>query len=202
MKRTDFYIEYYNRTNRAFSDKIAWGKEEHEEAWQKGQYLTSKLERKIFIVTQYIVLLLCWIPVCFERRAWVVVPIALIWFFLQSLITDFSIIKIEWLYSVYCKNNVYCSVLHDIFLGNFDDFLAQLKRATKKQVTGYYLDRGGRFYGKYCAICRNKDNKIAVIFKRNRVAVIINEKTFVIKEVLLTKEYLINEIAAIINANN
>ena len=93
MKRTDFYIEYYNRTNRAFSDKIAWGKEEREEAWQKGQYLTSKLERKIFIVTQYIILLLCWIPVCFERRAWVVVPIALICFFCNRLLLIFLLSK-------------------------------------------------------------------------------------------------------------
>lgn len=202
MKRKDFYIEYYYRSNRAFSDKIVWGKEEREDAWRKGQHLTSKFERKVFIVTQYLVLFLCWIPVCFDRRMWRIIPIALLCFLLQSVITDFSIIKIEWLYSIYRKNNVYCSVLHDIFLGNFDYFLAQMKCATKKIVTGYYLDRGGRFYGKYCAICRNKGNKITVIFKRNRVAVIINEKTFFIKEVLLTKELLITEITAIINANN
>lgn len=202
MKRKDFYIEYYNRSNRAFSDKIVRGREEREDAWRKGQHFISKFERKVFIITQYLVLFLCWIPVCFDRRMWRVVPIVLLWFLLQSAITDFSIIKIEWLYSIYRKNNVYCSVLHDIFLGNFDDFLTQLKRATKKKVTGYYLNRGGRFYGKYCAICRNKDNKITVTFKRNRVAVFINEKTFVIKEVLLTKEDLISEITAIINANN
>ena len=202
MKRKDFYVEYYTRTNRAFSDEIAWGKEEREAAWRKGQHHTSKFERKVFILTQYLILLVCWIPMCFDRSMWRIVPVALLLFFLQSVITDFSIIKIEWLYSIYRKNNVFCSVLHDIFLGNFDDFLAQLKRATKKKVTGYYLNRGGRFYGKYCAISRNKGNKIAVIFKRNRVAVIIDEKAFVIKEVLPIKEHLINEIAAIINANN
>ena len=202
MKRKDFYIEYYNRTNRAFSDKIVWSKEEREEAWRKGQHLTSKFERKVLIVTQYLVLLLCWIPVCFDRGTWRIVPIALLCFLLQSVITDFSIIKIEWLYSIYRKNNVYCSVLHDIFLGNFNDFLAQLQHITKKKVTGYYLDSGGRFYGKYCAVCRNKNNKITLIFKRNRVIVMIDKKEFVIEDGLLTKEQLITALATIINAIN
>ena len=202
MKRKDFYVEYYTRTNRAFSDEIAWGKEEREAAWRKGQHHTSKFERKVFILTQYLILLVCWIPVCFDRGMWMVVPIALLWFLLQSVITDFSIIKIELLYSIYRRNNVYCSVLHDIFLGNFNDFLAQLKRSTKKKVTGYYLNRGGRFYGKYCTICRNKNNEITLTFKRNRVVVMINKKEFVIEDGLLTKEQLITELATIINANN
>lgn len=201
MKRKDFYIEYYYRTNRAFSDKMVWGKEERQEAWRKGQQFISKLERKVFIVTQYLSLLLCWIPMCFERGLWVTVPIAFFCFLLQSVITDFSFIKIEWLYSIYRQNNAYCSALHDIFLGNFGNFLAQLKRETKTEVTGYYLKRGGKFYGKYCAVCRSKDKKIVVTFKRNCVVVVINEKAFVIKEVLLTKEHLITEIAAIINLN-
>ena len=94
MKRKDFYIEYYNRTNRAFSDKIVWGKEEREEAWRKHQHGTSKLERKVFIATQYLTLFLCWIPVCFDHNVWVVVPIALVFVLLQSLITDFYVIKI------------------------------------------------------------------------------------------------------------
>lgn len=202
MKRTDFYIEYYSRTNLAFSDKIVWGKEEREEAWQKGQHLTSKLERKVFIVTQYIVLLLCWIPVCFERGAWVVIPIALILFLLQSIITDFSIIKIEWLYSVYRKNNVYCSVLHDMFLGKFDSFLDKLKRSTKKKVMGYVFTGGGKICRKYCAVCRNKNNQITLTFKRNRVVVRINKKAFVIEDVLIDKNHLITELATTINASN
>lgn len=201
MKKREFYIEYFNRTNATFSDKIIWGKKEREEAWRKGQSLISKLERKILIVTQYLTLILCFTPMCFDRGVWIIVPIALLFFLLQTFITDFSIIKIELLYSIYRKNTVYSSVLYDIFLGNFTDFLDELKRKTKKEVMGYIFKSGGKFYGKYCAVCRNKNNKITLTFKRNSVVVMLNEKTLVIKEALLNKEHLISEIATIINAN-
>ena len=199
MGRKEFYIAYYNRTNRAFSDKIIWGKEEREEAWRKGQCLTSKSERKIFIIIQYIYLLVCWVPMCFDLRLWVVAPIALLLFFAQSIITDFSMIKVEWLYFIYRQNNVYSSVLCDIFFGNFTNFLDKLKRLTKKKVIGYVRNNGGKFCVKYCAVCRNKSSMIAMTFKRNRVVVKVNEKTHVMKKPLSTKEELTDALAAIIN---
>ncbi len=201
MKRKDFYAKYYDRTNRAFSDKIIWSKKEREEAWRKGQHLTSKFERKIFIITQYLILLLCWIPMCFDRGAWVVIPIALLLFLLQSFLTDFSITKVELLYSIYRKDNIYCFVLHDIFLGKYTDFLDELKRLTKKQVTGYVFKSGGKLYAKFFAVCRNKSNKILLTFKRNKVIVLVNEKMIVINGVISTKEQLLSEIAMAINEN-
>ena len=193
MKRKSFYIEYYNRTNRAFSDKIIWTK------WR--QHPTSRFERKIFIVFQYSVLLLCWIPMCFERELWVVIPFALLNFLLLSFITDFSILKIEILYFIYRKNSVYRSVLHDIFLGSYTELLNQLTRFTKKEVTGFVFVSGGKFYGKFRAVCRNKNKRIVLRFKINSVIISINEKKFVIKGELTSKEHLISEIAAIINTN-
>ena len=201
MQRKDFYIEYYNRTDRFFSDEIIWGEKEREKAWRKGQGLISKLGRKIFIVFQYLVLLLCWIPMCFERELWVVIPIAILVFLLQSSITDFSILKIEFLYLIYRKNNVYCSLLHDVFLGSYAEFFNQLTRYTKKKVTGYILIGGGKFYGKFCAVCRNQNERIVLRFQTNCTIVIINKKKFVVKGVLTSKEYLISEIATIINTN-
>ncbi len=164
MKRREFYIEYYNRTNRVFSDKTIWGNKEREEAWHKKQHLPSKLERKIFIVLQYLILLLCWIPVCFAHRAWVVIPIAILYSLLHSFITDFSILKIEFLYFFYRKNSVYCSVLHNIFLGSYTEFLNELTRFTKKEVTGYVFIGGGKFYGKFRAVCINKNKKNCIKF--------------------------------------
>lgn len=201
VKRRDFYAEYYERTNRVFSDKIIWGKKERKEAWRKGQHLISKTERIIFITTQYLILLLCWIPLCFDRGAWVVIPIALLLFILQSYLTDYSIIKVELLFSIYRKDTIYCSILHDIFLGKYTDFLDELKRLTKKQVTGYIFKSGGKFYGKFFAVCREKNNKIFVTFKRNKVVITVNNRTATINDVILTKDQLLSKIAAVIHEN-
>ena len=116
MKRKDFYSEYYNRTNRVFSDHVIGGKKERDEAWRKGQYSFPKFYRKIFIFIQYCVLIFCWMPMLYDHKTWVYVPIGIVYFLIQSYICDFSIIKIELLYSIYRKDNVYCSVLYDIFL--------------------------------------------------------------------------------------
>ena len=195
MRRKDFYIEYYNRTNSFFLDKIDWA------VWWKKRARTSKFERKIFIIFQYLVLLLCWIPVCFKRELWIFIPVAILLSLLQSYITDFSILKIEILYLIYRKNNVYCSALHNIFLGSYAEFFDQLTRYTKKEVTGYFLIGGGKFYGKFQGVCRSQNKRIVLKFRTNCTVVIINKKKFVVKGVLPSKEHLISEIATIINSN-
>lgn len=201
MKRKDFYIEYYNRTNRIFSDNAIWNKKDREKSWRKRQINFSKKERKVYIVLQYLILLLCWIPMCFDRGLWTVIPVALLYFLSSCFITDFSIIKIEILYFIYRQNNVFCSVLHDIFLGNYDNMLRALTRLTKKEATGYVFRSGGRFYGTFDAVSRNKKRNIVLKFKVNSVTVAINEQKFVIKDEMLSKEEVITEIAAVINSN-
>lgn len=136
---------------------------------------------------------------CFDRGAWVVIPIALLLFLLQSFLTDYSIIKIELLYCIYRKDDIYCSVLHDIFLGKYSDFLDKLKLLTKKQVTGYVFKSGGKFYGKYFAVCRDKSNKIMLTFKKNEVVVTVNDKKTVINSVISTRDQLLSKIATAIN---
>ena len=199
MKRRDFYIEYYNRTNRVFSDNIIWGKKEREAAWRKGQHLISKRERKIFIVLQYLILLFCWIPMCFNRELWFFIPIALLYFLLQSSITDFSILKIELLYSIFCKNSVYCSILHDIFIGSYTDFFNHLIRYTKNEVIAYVFVSGGKFYGKFRAVCKDKNKRIILKFKKNCIIVTVNKNKIVIKDSIPSREHIITKIATIIN---
>lgn len=199
MKRKDFYSDYYTRTNRLFSDKIIWTKEDRENAWRKGQLPISKSERKLFITTQYLTLLLCWIPVCFYNISWAIILIALLAFLLQSCISDFSIIKIECLYLIYRKDNIFCFILHSIFLGNSTSFFNELKRATNKKISGYVLKGGGEFYAKYLAVCRNKNDKIILVFQKNKIKVSINKKITVIKNKDLSQEQLLSDISSIIN---
>ena len=202
MKRRAFYKAYYNRTNRVFSDKMVWTKADQEEAWRKGQRPISKFERKVAIVTQYLTLLLCLVPLCLDSGAWVWIPIGIFVYLLQAFKNNFSVIEMELLYSVFRKDSIYASVLYEIFLGKFDGFLADLRRATKKKVTGYVRKNSGRFCGKYFAICRNKNEKILLTFKKNKVVVTVNERVTVIENPALTQEQLLNELAAAINGNN
>ena len=134
----------------------------------------------------------------FDRDKWVIITIALIIFLSQSYITNFSIIKIELLYYIYRKSNVYCSVLHDIFVGEYTDFFDKLKRLTKKQVIGYFLKSGGTLYGKFNAVCRNKSNKIILIFRFNKVVLSVNEAKIEIKNKSFTEEELLTEISSAI----
>lgn len=199
MKRKDFYIEYYNRTNRVFSDTIVWGKKERQTAWRKGQHYTSKIERLSFIIIQYLALFLSWIPMCFDFDLWKLIPISIIISILISLETDFSFIKIEILYFIYKTDNVFCSILHNIFLGDFGFFLDDLKKLTKPSVNGYIFKSGGKFYGKFLAICRNRNNSISIKFKFNSVIIKINGKKTTINNKALSLEKLVSEISSVIN---
>jgi hypothetical protein len=198
MKRKDFYAEYYTVTNRIFADKTIWGTSEREQANRKGQIYISKLSRKVHIVIQYLLLLLNLIPI-FDNSAWVIIPVTFFLIILCSFVTDFSIIKIELLYSIYRKDNVYASILYDIFRGDFDGFLDDLKRETKKSVIGYVHKSGKKFCGKYFAVCRNKENEIFLTFKKDRVIIKINNKLTVINKEFADKSQLLSEIAAVIN---
>ena len=201
MSRKEFFIEYYKRTDRKFADHTINSKSDRETASRKRQGLTSKAERILFIITQYAVLFLCWIPVCFKPQLWRIVFVGIFLSLLQSLITDFSLVKIAVLYHLYHKNTVYSSLLHDVFLGKAGPFFDQLKRRTKQAVTGYVFWRGGKFYGTYLAACKNKSDSIAITIRAGSVTVKVNGQKTVIKEKTISQEQLLNEIADVIHTN-
>ena len=199
MTRKDFYAEYYTITNRIFCDKFVWSKQTFsKEAWQKGQISCSKLERKIFILLQYICLLICWIPMCFDCTLWIIVPFGILISFLCSLITDFSLIKIEVLYQIYNRKTVYCRLLYKAFLGDWS-FLDQLKRLTKRVALGFNKKSRYKFYSQYCAVCRNKNNSITIKFKIRSVEVKVNNESFIINKSFESEDDLILEVASVIN---
>ena len=202
MKRKDFYAEYYRITNAAFADKCVWDKESRERAWRKRQIHISKLERRICVFLQYLILSFCLLPLCVGKQFFVISLCVLIISFLLSFQTDFSIIKIELLYSIYRRNDSYSSLLYDMFRNRLGDFRENLRMATKTVVAGYALHRGGRFYGKYCACCRDPKQKIAFVLKSNKVSVIVNGAVTDITDKMLTREQLVSRMAEIINAAN
>ena len=201
MSRKDFFIEYYKRTDRKFADHTINSKSDREAAHRKGQRLTSKAERILLIITQYAVLFLCWIPVFFQPHLWRIVFVGIFLSLLQSLITDFSLIKIEVLYHLYHQNTVYSSLLHDVFLGNTEQFVSKLKRLTKHSVTGYVFWIGGKFYSTYFAACKNRSDSITITLRAQSVTVKVNGQKIVIKEKTISQEQLLNKIADVIHTN-
>ena len=61
------------------------------------------------------------------------------------------------------------------------------------------MKSGGKFWGKYCAVCRNKNNSITVNFKVRCVEVKINNEVVIIKKMFDSEEHLLLEIASVIN---
>ena len=120
MKRFAFYKEYYQITNRIYADHTIWSAENREQAWRKGQINTSKRERVVFIAAQYCALLATGILfVTGNGRHGI---IGCVMFLLSSLITDFSITKIELLYQIFTHNSPYASLLYKTFSGKIDNF--------------------------------------------------------------------------------
>lgn len=144
-------------------------------------------------------LLLCWIPMCFDHTLWTFIPFGVLLSLLLSLMTDFSFIKIEILYLIYNTETVYCAILHKVFIGDWSSFLDPLKRLTKRTILGFYNKSCGKFWGKYCAVCRNKNNSITINFKLRCVEVKINNEVLIIKTPFDSEEHLILEIASVIN---
>ena len=202
MTRKEFFLKYYEITNIIFADKPSFSRYITREEWQKGQIGgTTKRGRRFCIILQYLIPALSWIPMLSDKDYWIYIPIALFFGALISFITDFSFIKIEVLYRVYRKNNIYASLLYEMFCRNFDSFLQDLQRITKKNTKGYCFVflKSTDLRQTYEALCRKEGKRILLVFKPKCVVVKINGEKLVINDMSLTKKELLEEIALIIN---
>ena len=199
MTRKEFYKKYYDETNRAFADKTVWSREEREEADRKGQHLISKRERKINLAVQYLCLLLCWVPLCFDKKTWVLIPCLILIGLLNSALTNFSFLKIELLYRVHQNGTVYGSLLHDAYFGNHRAILDKLRFVTKRSVTGYSFRRRGIYRATLEGYCRSPKNSISVTFLKKSVKLEVNGQVTVIDHPFPTREELFGEMATVIN---
>lgn len=199
MKRGAFYKIYYERTNRIFSDHILWDGKDVEIAWKKGQQKTSKVGRKIFLVFQYLLLLGCWIPMLFNENGWKWTVFGILDSFLISLITDFSMIRIEIFYHLYKRDNLYCNLLYKAFLGDLNEFLAALAKKTKKHITGYVRKDGRMLWARYIVVCRQRSNQVFLTIRPNGVVVEVNKITYRIHDPALSIDMLEDKISDILS---
>lgn len=183
MKRADFYKEYYRVTDRIFADKLCMTREDEEKARQKGQGKISKFERKFFICWQYGVFVAAFVQLLFFKNIFMLVS-GLVLSVLFALITNFSIVKIEWLYLICNRDSVYGRILHKIFTEDFGD--DQLSRRFKKQCRGFIKYGFGRY--------RDVDGRVKIIFGSAKVTVVKGGKRHILNKKYSSEEELISDI--------
>ena len=169
MERFAFYKEYYQLTNRIYADHTSWSAEDREQAWRKGQINTSKKERAVFIAAQYCTLLVVGILFVTGNSQYGIVGCVM--FLLSSLITDFSITKIELLYQIFTHNSLYAALLYKAFSGRMDDFWCIIKSETKKNISGFVRINRNKFVAKYRVVFRKKHESVTIIISPFNVRV-------------------------------
>ncbi len=194
MQMFAFWKRYYQRTDRMYADGNR-NKEECERARQKGQMTkTSKRERKVFLIAQYFLLLLCWVPLVWMHQKEISV-FMLALSFLFSGITDFSVLKVERLRRIFNKGTVSGELLQRAFFGEMDGFFSALQKQTKLYTTGYVRKDNRKFRVHYAAVCRSRENAVLLKLTPRAVVVTINGKTFRFAQAYPSVEELLSNIA-------
>ena len=196
MSRKDFYKLYYTITDRMFSDHVIWTNEDREQAWRKGQILMSKIERKISIVFQYLALLAAIIGFCAGEYAVGVATVVL--FLLSSALTDFSVVKIEVLYAVYRRKNVFSALLYMVFQSGLDEFWHLVKPSVGKTVSGFLPQWKCKLWAKYSVIYRKQREKALIWLYPNKIVVKTENGKHTITDQTLSMQELAEQISDIL----
>lgn len=167
VKRLEFYKEYYRVTDKDFADFWILTGKDVRYAWDKGWRRTSKTERKVLIVLQYLALLGG--LVCFllgESRYGV---IGCLWFVLSVFVTDFSLLEMEALYRVFRKNTPYAMLLHLAFFRKLDSFWQLILPNAKKRSSGFVRWRDLRVSVTYRVVLRKSTRRVFLTVRPNCV---------------------------------
>lgn len=198
MKRFTFYKEYYEITNRLYANHTIWSAKEREQSWRKGQINTSKRERAVFIAAQYCTLLVAGILFMTGNGRYGI--IGCVMFLLSSLITDFSITKIELLYQIFTHNSLYASLLYNAFSGRLDDFWCLIKSETKQNVSGFVRINRNKFIAKYRVVFRNKREAVTIIISPFNIRLKSETHNIVLNDTKATIAQISDGISKVLNS--
>ena len=152
MERREFYKTYYRVTDGIYSDLLILTKEDREGTRRKGQIYLSKWERKALILTQYLILL--GELVC-SVAGWDLPGFPGFLFFLMACtITDFSFIKMEVVYQVYRREELFARILHQGFLGKTQMLWDGVKPYVQKRISGFCLTGKWKLWLRYSILER------------------------------------------------
>ena len=197
MKRRDFYKEYYKVTDRVYADYMILTSGDVRTAWDKGWVKTSKTERKIMIILQYLVLL--GTIICFPAGKGRYGFIGCVWFLLSVRITDFSFTKMEIFYRLFRRNTCYATLLYHAFLGKQDSFWQLILPETKKTVSGFVRCNSLRLIAVYRVVLRRSRERVRLIVTPNRVKLRTKSHQVVFDDPTMSREALARAIAGALN---
>ena len=198
MNRLAFYKEYYKITNRIYADHAIWSAKDREHAWRKGQINTSKTERVVFITAQYCALLAA--GILFITRIGRYGIIGCVMFLLGSLITDFSITKIELLYQIFTHNSTYASLLYKTFSGKIDNFWCLIQPKIKKKVSGFVRINRNKFVAKYRVVFRKKHKSVTLIISPFNIKLKSETDNIVFNDITATLTQIADGISEVLNS--
>ena len=198
MKRFAFYKEYYQITNRIYADHTIWSAENREQAWRKGQINTSKRERVVFIAAQYCALLATGILFVTGNGRHSI--IGCVMFLLSSLITDFSITKIELLYQIFTHNSPYASLIYKTFSGKIDNFWCLIQPKVKKKVSGFVRINRNKFVAKYRVVFRKKHKSVILIISPFNIKLKSETDNIVFNDITATLTQIADGISEVLNS--
>ena len=198
MKRFTFYKEYYQITNRIYADHTIWSAKDREHTWRKGQIHTSKTERVVFITAQYCALLAAGILFMTGTGRYGI--IGCVMFLLSSLITDFSITKIELLYQIFTHNSPYASLLYKTFSGKIDDFWCLIQPKVKNKVSGFVRINRNKFVAKYRVVFRKKHESVTIIISPFNIKLKSETDNIVFNDITATLTQIADGISEVLNS--
>jgi hypothetical protein len=172
MSFVEFFKVYWERTNRDYCNEavqwvgrhINWNSRKAMKARNNGQKYISKLQRKILIFLQYLFLVLGIVLWLFNDAIPYLALGVVIFLFISSYEgSDFSIIKIAFLYVLLVRESVYSRALYQCFMGNFD--VNAIKRAFEKKENVFVYP---------CALFELRPKvKFDILVKRETVAKVV-----------------------------
>jgi len=198
MKRFGFYKAYYQITNRIYADHIIWSGRDRAQVRRNGQIYTSKKERGILVAAQYFILLATGISFAADHSRYGIIGCAM--FLICSLITDFSITKMELLYQIFNHNRPYGLLLYKAFWGKDDDFWGLILPHTKKTVSGFVRINGSKFIAKYRVVFRKKRDRVTIVLSPFGVRIKSQTRSVPVKDAAAAETRIAERISEILNA--
>ena len=189
VKRKAFYREYYQITDRAYAGRRGWTADDREQTWRKGQLQISKGERKLFIALQYLILVGAALFLLLKKPGLGLV--GCLTSVLLSLLTDFSVLKVELLYRLFSREGPYSQLLHLAFLGKADSFL---DRICSSKVAGFARTNSSRLAPKYRVVFRKNSAEAFLVLKSSGVYLMLKTDRVAIDDPTLSLPRLADEI--------